>query len=250
MFCPPSYGGGAARCGRARVRAACARQSGLRAVWAAPGASWRRKPGRRAGFLGPPSDCWGPGRRPRWATGGVRPLGRTVGPVTPDPAAKTGNSRRAGGCGPCPVDNLWQHGNMATWQHGLMASWQHGNMATWPHGLMASWPHGGLASWPHGLMASWPHGLMASWHRGIVASVSLRRRCPSWNGEPTVNAGGEMSEIAEVELTRHRVVASSADTVRRCFRQILAGWAIATKLCGILGRWTWTEPRFKSLHLL
>jgi hypothetical protein len=65
-----------------------------------------------------------------------------------------------------------------------------------------------------------------------------------------VNADGEMSEIAEVELTRHRVVASSADTVRRCFRQILAGWAIATKLCGILGRWTWTEPRFKSLHLL
>jgi hypothetical protein len=133
-----------------------------------------------------------PGRVPGAA---VRLLGaRASAPVAPDPAAKTGNSRRAGGCGPRPVDNLW--------------------------------------------------------HRGIVASVSLRRRCPSWNGEPTVNADGEMSEIAEVELTRHRVVASSADTVRRCFRQILAGWAIATKLCGILGRWTWTEPRFKSLHLL
>ena len=102
----------------------------------------------------------------------------------------------------------------------------------------------------YGNMATWRHGVMASWHRGIVASVSLRRRCPSWNGEPTVNADGEMSEIAEVELTRHRVVASSAHTVWRCFRQILAGWAIATKLCGILGRWTWTEPRFKSLHLL
>ena len=87
---------------------------------------------------------------------------------------------------------------------------------------------------------------MASWHRLVSGGVDI----PGWNGEPTVNADGEMSEIAEVELTRHRVVASSADTVRRCFRQILAGWAIATKLCGILGRWTWTEPRFKSLHLL
>ena len=123
-------------------------------------------------------------------------------------------------------------------------------MATWQHGIVATWQHGNMATWRHGVMASWRHGVMASWHRGIVASVSLRRRCPSWNGEPTVNADGEMSEIAEVELTRHRVVASSADTVRRCFRQILAGWAIATKLCGILGRWTWTEPRFKSLHLL
>ena len=150
--------------------------------------SWGRRPA--VGGQGA-----GPGGQP----GGVRPLGRTVGPVAPDPAAKTGNSRRAGGCGPCPWTT---YGNMATWQHGNMAS------------------------------------------------VSLRRRCPSWNGEPTVNAGGEMSEIAEVGLTRHRVVASSADTVRRSFRQILAGWAIATKLCGILGRWTWTEPRFKSLHLL
>ena len=130
-FLPPTYGGGSARCGRARVRAACARQSGLRAVWAAPGASWRRKPGRRAGFLGPSSGCWGPGRRPRWATGGVRPLGRTVGPVAPDPAAKTRDSRRAGGCGPCPVDNLWQHGNMATWHRGIVASWHRGIVASW-----------------------------------------------------------------------------------------------------------------------
>ena len=76
-------------------------------------------------------------------------------------------------------------------------------------------------------MATWQHGNMASWHRGIMAPVSLRRRCPSWNGEPTVNADGEMSEIAEVELTRHRVVASSADTVRRCFRQILVPFAFS-----------------------
>ena len=180
------------RCGRRQGRVGGENQA------AGPG-SWGRRPA-----------VGGQGADPGGQPGGVRPLGRTVGPVAPDPAAKTRNSRRAGGCGPCPVDNLWQHGNMATWQHGNMATWQH----------------------------------------GTVASVSLRRRCPSWNGEPTVNADGEMSEIAEVELTRHRVVASSADTVRRCFRQILAGWAIATKLCGILGRWTWTEPRFKSLHLL
>ena len=54
------------------------------------------------------------------------PLGRTVGPVAPDPAAKTGNSRRAGGCGPCPVDNLWPHGHMAMWQHGTVAPWYRG----------------------------------------------------------------------------------------------------------------------------
>ena len=65
VFAPLLNSGGSARCGRARVSAACARQSGLRAVWAAPGASWRRKPGRRARFLGPPSGCWGPGRRHR-----------------------------------------------------------------------------------------------------------------------------------------------------------------------------------------
>ena len=32
-----------------------------------------------------------------------------------------------------------------------------------------------------------------------------------------------MSETAEVELTHRRIVASSADTVRRCFRQIAEG---------------------------
>ena len=168
-------------------------------------ASWRRKPGRRAGFLGPPSGCWGPGRRPRWATGGCPPPG----------ADRRPGCARSGGENPKFPPRRW----LRSVPRGQpMAIWQHGNMATWQH--------------------------------GTVASVSLRRRCPSWNGEPTVNAGGEMGEIAEVELTRHRVVASSADTVRRCFRQILAGWAIAPKLCGILGRWTWTEPRFKSLHLL
>ena len=235
------------------MSAACARQSGLRAVWAAPGASWRRKPGRRAGFLGPPSGCWGPGRRPRWATGGCPPPGADRRPG----CARSGGENRK-----CPPRRwlrsvprgqpmaTWQHGNMATWQHGNMATWQHGNMATWQHGNMATWQHGIVVSWYRGIVVSWYRGIVVSWYRGIVASVSLRRRCPSWNGEPTVNADGEMSEIAEVELTRHRVVASSANTVRRCFRQILAGWAIATKLSGILGRWTWTEPRFKSLHLL
>ena len=188
IFCPPTYGGGSARCGRARVSAACARQSGL-----------------RAGFLGPPSGCWGSGCRPRWATGGCPPPG----------ADRRPGCARSGGENPKFPPRRW------------------------------------LRSVPRGQpMAIRPYGTVAPWHRGTVASVSLRRRCPSWNGEPTVNADGEMSEIAEVELTRHRVVASSADTVRRCFRQILAGWAIATKLCGILGRWTWTEPRFKSLHLL
>ena len=106
------------RCGRCQGRVGGENQA------AGPG-SWGRRPA--VGGQGA-----GPGGQP----GGVRPLGRTVGPVAPDPAAKTGNSRRAGGCGPCPVDNLW------------------------------------------------PHGLMASSPRGIVASVSLRRRCPSWNGEP------------------------------------------------------------------
>ena len=175
------------RLGAMRARA---RERRLRASERPPGgvggargelAAKTRPPGR---VLGPPSGCWGPGRRPR-----LRPIRRRKPEIPAAPVA------------------------------AVRAPWT-------------------------------TYGNMASWHRGIVASVSLRRRCPSWNGEPTVNADGEMSEIAEVELTRHRVVASSADTVRRCFRQILAGWAIATKLCGILGRWTWTEPRFKSLHLL
>ena len=38
-----------------------------------------------------------------------------------------------------------------------------------------------------------------------------------------VTADVKMSEIAEVELTHHRIVASSADTVRRCFREIAEG---------------------------
>ena len=38
-----------------------------------------------------------------------------------------------------------------------------------------------------------------------------------------VNANVIMSEIAEVGLTHPRIVASSADTVRRCFREIAEG---------------------------
>ena len=62
-----------------------------------------------------------------------------------------------------------------------------------------------------------------------------------------VNAGGEkvvnvnrhgqcviadvkMNENADVELNHHSIVASSADTVRRCFRQCHVGLAIATNL--------------------
>ena len=150
---PPTYGGGPARCGRARVRAACARQSGLRAVWAAPGASWRRKPGRRAGFLGPPSDCWGPGRRPRWATGGCPPPG----------ADRRPGCARSGGENRKFPPRRW--------------------LRSVPRGQpMATWPHGNVATWQRGNVATWQRGLMATWQHGIVASVSLRRRCPSWNG--------------------------------------------------------------------
>ena len=42
-------------------------------------------------------------------------------------------------------------------------------------------------------------------------------------GVPGVIADVKMSEIAGVELTHPRAVASSADTVRRCFRQIAEG---------------------------
>ena len=54
-----------------------------------------------------------------------------------------------------------------------------------------------------------------------------------------VNAGGEkvvnvnrhgQFVIADVELKHRGIVASSADTVRRCFRQFHVGLAIATKL--------------------
>ena len=45
-----------------------------------------------------------------------------------------------------------------------------------------------------------------------------------------VTADITMSEIADVELTHYRIVASYADTVRRCFREIHVGLAIATKL--------------------
>ena len=38
-----------------------------------------------------------------------------------------------------------------------------------------------------------------------------------------VTADAKMSEIAEIELTHHSKVASSADTVRRCLRQIAEG---------------------------
>ena len=134
FFAPPSYSGGAARCGRARVRAACARQSGLRAVWAAPGASWRRKPGRRAGLLGPPSGCWGPGRRPRWATGGCPPPG----------ADRRPGSARSGGENRKFPPRRW----LRSVSRGQpMATWQHGNMATWHRGTVASWLRGFVASW-------------------------------------------------------------------------------------------------------
>ena len=44
-----------------------------------------------------------------------------------------------------------------------------------------------------------------------------------WGKSRTVTADVKMGEIAEVELTHHRMVASSADTVRRCFRRIAEG---------------------------
>ena len=104
-----------------RVSAAGARQSGLRAAWAVPGgqlAAKTRPPGRVPGaavrLLGARASA------PVGNRGVSAPLGRTVGPVAPDPAAKTGNSRRAGGCGPCPWTT---YGNMATWHRGNMASW-------------------------------------------------------------------------------------------------------------------------------
>ena len=45
-----------------------------------------------------------------------------------------------------------------------------------------------------------------------------------------VTADVTTSETADIELTHHRIVALSADTVRRCSRQIHGGLAIATKL--------------------
>ena len=125
IFCPPTYGGGAMRA-RARERRLRASERPAGGVGGARGelAAKTRPPGRVPGaavrLLGARASA------PVGNRGGVRPLGRTVGPVAPDPAAKTRNARRAGGCGPCPVDNLWQHGNMATWQHGNMASWHRG----------------------------------------------------------------------------------------------------------------------------
>ena len=143
-FCPPTYSGGSARCGRARVRAACARQSGLRAAWAAPGASWRRKPGRRAGFLGPPSGCWGPGRRPRRATGGCPPPGADGRP----------GCARSGGENPKFPPRRW----LRSVPRGQpMATWQHGNMASWYH---------------RGIVASWHRGIVASWHRLVSGGAA------------------------------------------------------------------------------
>ena len=45
-----------------------------------------------------------------------------------------------------------------------------------------------------------------------------------------VTADVTTSEIADAGLTHHRIVALSADTVRRCSGQIHGGLAIATKL--------------------
>ena len=160
-FAPLAYSGGAARCGRARVRAACARQSGLRAVWGVAG-------GELAAKTRPP------GRVPGAA---VRLLGaRAPAPVGNGGCLPPGADRRPG-CARSGGENpkfsprrwlrsvprgqpmaTWQHGNMATWQHGNMATWQHGNMATWQHGNMATWQHGNMATWQHGNMATWQHG--------------------------------------------------------------------------------------------
>ena len=72
---------------------------------------------------------------------------------------------------------------------------------------------------------------------GSAAAIRYRRRsrgrwdchtpCPGigFGRLPAapVTADVKMGEIAEVELTHHRIVASSVDTVRRCFRQIAEG---------------------------
>ena len=56
---------------------------------------------------------------------------------------------------------------------------------------------------------------------GALPHVFLLSANPPMGG--VVTADVKMSEIAEVELTHRRKVASSADTVRRCFRQIAEG---------------------------
>ena len=86
----------------ARVSAAGARQSGLRAVWASQEASWRRKPGRR----------------PRWATGGCPPPG----------ADRRPGCARSGGENRKFPPRRWLRSvprgqPMATWQHGIVVSW-------------------------------------------------------------------------------------------------------------------------------
>ena len=56
-----------------------------------------------------------------------------------------------------------------------------------------------------------------------VWAEAVKRRSSTNGAFCRVTADVKMSQIAEVELTHHRIVASSADTVRRCFRQIDEG---------------------------
>ena len=126
-----------------------ARESRLRASERPPGGVGGAR-GELAGKTRPPGRVPGAAVRLLGArapapvgNGGCPPQGRTVGPVAPDPAAKTGNARRAGGCGPCPVDNLWQHGNMATWHRGIVATWQHGIVAPWVPFAFSVWGSSG-----------------------------------------------------------------------------------------------------------
>ena len=149
------------RLGAMRARA---RERRLRASERPPGGVGGARgelaaPGRRAGFLGPPSGCWGPERRPRWATGGCPP---------PRADGRPGCARSGGENRKFPP-RRW----LRSVPRGQpMATWQHGNMATWQHGNMASWHRGNMATWQHGNMATWRHGIVASWHRLVSGGAA------------------------------------------------------------------------------
>ena len=77
-------------------------------------------------------------------------------------------------------------------------------------------------------------------HRsGMIGDTGLGQS-EEWGKSRTVTADVKMGEIAEVELTHHRMVASSADTVRRCFRRIAEGGRSERDL---------RDERSGSLHL-